>query len=118
MTFQCARFSSNKDVVKASQNSPPFRQGSQGEGIRIIQMALIDLGFPMPRSTHRGQALPDGIFGAETAQIVKAFQTANMLAADAVVGTRTLARLDALMALKSEAQVRLDTLQRKKSTGD
>jgi peptidoglycan hydrolase-like protein with peptidoglycan-binding domain len=118
MTFQCGRFSSNADMVRASQNMPPFRQGSKGEGVRVLQMAFIDLGFAMPRSTNGGHSLPDGIFGSETVQVTIAFQKANLLKGDGIVGTQTLARLDALMALKSEAEFRMDALRRRKAKGD
>ena len=66
MALQCARFSSEPDIVRASTNSPPLRRGSQGDGVHVLQLALIDLGFAMPISTKNGTSLPDGIFGAET----------------------------------------------------
>ena len=79
MALQCARFSSEPDIVRASTNSPPLRRGSQGDGVHVLQLALIDLGFAMPISTKNGTSLPDGIFGAETLKAVTAFQKANGL---------------------------------------
>jgi len=115
--LQCARFSNEPDLVKASSNNPALRQGARGTGVRALQMALIDLGFPMPVSTNSGRNLPDGIFGAETAKTVGAFQRANDLTADGVVGQNTMARLDALIAAQSDLVVQSDILSGNKSKG-
>lgn len=115
--IQCARFSSEPDLVKASSNSPPLRQGAGGEGVRALQMALIDLGFPMPISTNNGQSLPDGIFGSETAKTVVAFQKANNLAPDGVVGQNTMKKLDSLIAAQSDVVTQMDVLSGNKSKG-
>lgn len=115
--LKCARFSSEPDLVKASSNSPPLRQGARGEGVRGLQMALMDLGFPMPISTNTGQSLPDGIFGAETAKTVIAFQKANKLAPDGVVGQHTMAQLDALTAGQSAVVTQTDMMSGNKSKG-
>jgi peptidoglycan hydrolase-like protein with peptidoglycan-binding domain len=117
MAFQCARFSSEPDIVRASTNSPPLRQGSHGDGVRVLQLALIDLGFEMPVSTHSGASLPDGIFGAETLRAVMAFQRANGLVADGVAGAHTMERLDKIIATQSTAQARADALGGDKSKG-
>ena len=45
MALQCARFSSEPDIVRASTNSPPLRRGSHGDGVHVLQLALIDLGL-------------------------------------------------------------------------
>jgi peptidoglycan hydrolase-like protein with peptidoglycan-binding domain len=117
MALQCARFSSEPDIVRASTNSPPLRRGSHGEGVRTLQLALIDLGFAMPISTKNGTALPDGIFGAETQKMVTAFQRANGLVADGVVGANTVAQLDKVIAAQSAAQVRADAVSGDKPKG-
>lgn len=117
MTLQCARFSSEPDIVRASTNSPPLRQGSRGDGVRVLQFAFIDLGFAMPISTDKGAGLPDGIFGAETLKTVMAFQRANGLVVDGVVGARTMERLDKIIAAQSEAQARADARGGDKSKG-
>jgi peptidoglycan hydrolase-like protein with peptidoglycan-binding domain len=108
MALQCARFSSEPDIVRASTNSPPLRRGSHGDGMRVLQLALIDLGFAMPISTKNGESLPDSIFGAETLKTVMAFQKANGLVADGVVGAHTVERLDKVIAAQSAAQARAD----------
>jgi len=117
MAFQCARFSSEPDIVRASTNSPPLRQGSRGEGVRVLQLALIDLGFAMTISTNNGASLPDGIFGAETLKAVMAFQRANGLVADGIAGAHTMERLDTVTAAHSAAQARADALGVDKSKG-
>ncbi len=110
MGFQCARFSGEPDVVRAAANNPPLRQGAKGDGVRALQLALIDLGFAMPISTRNGKPLPDGAFGAETQSAVIAFQRANGLVQDGVAGAHTLAELDAIMAVRSAATARVDAL--------
>src|SRR4029450_7104625 len=65
MALQCARFSSEPDIVRASTNSPPLRRGSHGDGVHVVQLALIDLGFAMPISTKNGASLPDGVLRGE-----------------------------------------------------
>ena len=45
MALQCARFSSGPDIVRAATNSPPLRRGSHGDGVHVLQLALIGLGF-------------------------------------------------------------------------
>ena len=117
MALQCARFSSEPDIVRASTNSPPLRQGSRGEGVRVLQLALIDLGLAMSISTHNGTSLPDGIFGAETLKTVMAFQRANGLVTDGVAGAHTIERLDTVIAAQSAALARADALGGDKSKG-
>ena len=117
MALQCARFSSEPDIVRASTNSPPLRRGSQGDGVHVLQLALIDLGFAMPISTKNGASLPDGIFGAVTLKAVTAFQRANGLVADGIVGANTMAQLDKACAVQSAAQARADAFSGDKPKG-
>jgi peptidoglycan hydrolase-like protein with peptidoglycan-binding domain len=117
MALQCARFSSEPDIVRASTNSPPLRRGAHGDGVHVLQLALIDLGFAMPISTKNGTSLPDGIFGAETLKAVTAFQRANGLVADGIVGAHTMERLDKAIAAQSAAQARADAVSGDKSKG-
>lgn len=100
MALICGRLSGEPEITRAWANSPPLRQGARGEGVRVLQLALIDLGTPMPRSTANGLALPDGIYGTETAAAVTAFQRLNGLVADGIAGRQTLERLDALLAAR------------------
>ncbi len=66
-----------------------------------MQHGLIDVGYPMPRSTSNGTKSPDGIYGQETSKILKQFQRDNALVVDGVAGRLTLGRLDELLLLES-----------------
>jgi peptidoglycan hydrolase-like protein with peptidoglycan-binding domain len=102
MALSIPRLAVNTQIQAAAVNQPPLKVGSSGEGVVILQQALVDLGFTMPRSTRGGNSLPDGIFGAETEQVVKQFQTGNGLTADGVVGRLTLERLEAALIADSD----------------
>jgi N-acetylmuramoyl-L-alanine amidase len=80
------------DYVRATTatapiTSPPIlRQEARGECVRKLQLALASAGFdPGPI---------DGIFGRQTTAAVHAFQIANGLVPDGVVGPQTLAELN------------------------
>ena len=103
MALTSARLAGNARLAAASNNQPSLKQGEpQNSGVAILQLALSDLGTPMPRSMKRpGEA--DGIFGKETVEAVKAFQRLNGLTPDGVVGRMTLARLDEILIARSAA---------------
>ncbi len=109
MPLSTARFSQNDRLRKASENAPPLKPGERGEGVAIVQLALIDLGFRMPNSTAGGAALPDGIFGPETQSTVIAFQRANGLAPDGIVGRLTLTALERAIIAITAAQAAADS---------
>lgn len=58
----------------------------QGEDVRAVQQRLLDLGY-----TQVGTV--DGVFGPRTETAVRAFQQANQLQVDGVVGPQTRAQL-------------------------
>lgn len=60
--------------------------GCSGEEVRVLQQALIDLGY------YEGTA--DGTFGDQTEAAVRAFQSANGLKADGLAGTKTRLKLE------------------------
>ncbi|NLI60037.1 MAG: peptidoglycan-binding protein, partial [Clostridiales bacterium] len=62
-----------------------LRQGSRGSQVKTLQERLNSLGY------NAGTA--DGIFGSRTRSAVIAFQRANKLAADGIVGPATIAKL-------------------------
>ena len=117
MPLSCGRLSGNADIVKASNNAPPLAQGARNEGVRVLQMALIDLGQSMPLSTGGGTQLPDGIFGSETAAAVRNFQRVNGLAADGVAGRDTLTRLDQVLAAKGSVDARISSTRGSRPRG-
>jgi len=63
---------------------PVLRRGSTGQGVKRLQRALAARGF---------QLALDGQFGPATEGAVRAFQAANGLVSDGVVGPRTWAGL-------------------------
>jgi peptidoglycan hydrolase-like protein with peptidoglycan-binding domain len=94
------RFSGNQRLQRAQQNGPPLQRGERGDAVRILQQALIDLRFAMPRSKPRPADDPDGVFGAETETAVRNFQRRERLVSDGVVGRLTLGRLDQIFSAK------------------
>lgn len=76
--------------VPVSNTAPRgiWRRGSTGEAVRLIQEQLGIAGFY--------NYAADGVFDAETEIAVKAFQQANNLTADGVVGPNTQAALPAV----------------------
>ena len=62
-----------------------LRRGDTGAEVRYLQELLTTAGWPVAA---------DGVFGAATEEAVRAFQAANGLEADGVVGARTWERLE------------------------
>jgi peptidoglycan hydrolase-like protein with peptidoglycan-binding domain len=96
MALKSPRFASNVRCQKASENNPSMNWGETSEGVKALQQALIDLGFPLPLSTKK-TGKPDGIFGNETFTQLKAFQSKNKLKPDGSAGRFTWAKLDELL---------------------
>ncbi|MFH7028660.1 MAG: peptidoglycan-binding protein [Heteroscytonema crispum UTEX LB 1556] len=59
---------------------PALRRGNFGLPVRILQRFLFDRGY---RLTN------DGIFGKQTEEFIKDFQTKSRLLADGIVGVKT-----------------------------
>lgn len=93
MTLESPRFVSSSHLAKAENGSKIIKKGSRGRHVHLLQMALIDLGYQMPRSIGRIYS-PDGIFGRETEEKVMAYQTANNLHPDGKIGSNTMMALD------------------------
>lgn len=66
---------------------PTVREGASGEITKLIQERLIFLGYSC------GAAGADGKFGKDTKAAVQAFQKANGLTADGIVGKNTWKKL-------------------------
>ena len=73
-----------------------MRIGESGEGVEVLQQALIDLGIAMPRSTRK-TGFSDGVFGEETASALRSFQARERLERDGIAGRETLRRLDEIL---------------------
>jgi peptidoglycan hydrolase-like protein with peptidoglycan-binding domain len=84
------RFSGNNVLEACLDNEQTLSNGSSGAAVALIQQALIDAGFPLPRFGA------DGIFGNETRTALRNFQTASSLSADGVLGPNTMSALDSL----------------------
>ena len=67
--------------VDESKNIPTLRRGSQGDEVEELQALL--------NAKYGANLDVDSIFGAKTEAAVKAFQRANGLTADGVVGAKT-----------------------------
>jgi murein L,D-transpeptidase YcbB/YkuD len=94
-------FAGNAQLQKAAENSPPLRQGATGDGVAVVQQALLEVGITMPISIASGR--PDGIYGDETAAAVRKFQRQVGLLADGIAGRQTLLRLDGLYVLQERS---------------
>jgi hypothetical protein len=87
-------------LQNAYDNSLPLKNGETGDGVRIVQWCLRDLGYAMPVSFRKsGDA--DGIFGNETFRTIQDFQKDNGLGVDGIAGRETLDRLDKLFMEKT-----------------
>jgi len=82
------RFSETPELESAHDDKKHLKKGSTGLSVRILQQALLDAGYPLPRYGV------DGIFGGETETAVKAFQKAHGLKNDGIVGPETMQALD------------------------
>ena len=68
--------------------TPTIKKGSKGEAVKKLQTILVSLGYDL------GKNPIDGEFGTATAKAVKAFQQANGLEVDGIVGPQTWNALD------------------------
>ena len=70
------------DLQAINPNGPPIQEGSEGERVRRLQVALAVFGY------EPGAA--DGAYGPATRDAITAFQNDNNLTADGVAGRATL----------------------------
>lgn len=95
MTLRSARFSGVPELEAILvDRSARLRRGSRGRGVVLVQQALLDLGESLPRFGA------DGIYGSETEQAVRSYQTKRKaidpsVLVDGVVGKQTIGLLDA-----------------------
>ncbi|MBN1985807.1 MAG: DUF4157 domain-containing protein [Prolixibacteraceae bacterium] len=88
--LSAARFSGDHGLEAVFDDERVLRVGDSGASVSLMQQALVDAGFPLPRFGV------DGIFGNETRRALMDFQRASSLSADGVLGPNTMSALDAL----------------------
>lgn len=86
------RFAGNHVLEACYDNERILQSGASGTAVTLIQQALIDAGFPLPRFGA------DGIFGNETRQALMDFQRSSSLVVDGKLGPATMSALDALFS--------------------
>ena len=79
----------NEENPGGGETRRTLRAGMSGEDVQDVQRTLLSLGYDL------GASGMDGRFGSATRAAVTAFQRANGLAADGVVGPATWQMLDA-----------------------
>ena len=104
MPLKSRLFRNSARVTRAAANNPPFFKGEAGNGVMLLQAALIKLGHPLPVSTSK-KGVPDGILGSETEGAIRAFQSKHKLSVDGDAGRQTITLLDELLA-KAEKPAR------------
>lgn len=72
-----------KEVAKVTVELEMLQKGSKGEQVKTLQRLLVMLGYSV------GNAGVDGDFGNGTLNAVKAYQKANKLGVDGIVGKNT-----------------------------
>lgn len=96
---------SNARLEQAANGPPsikPAPPADDADAVRRIQRALVALGHPLPKSFPNGPAQPpDGQYGQETFQAVRAFQQRVFPGQpsewDGRAGKNTLAKMDAML---------------------
>jgi len=93
-----SRFEINSRLRAVADGSAQIGPGEQNQNaVRLLQRALVILGYPMPLSTNPDGSM-DGIFGSETSYVVKTFQGEQQIKDSAGrVSSDTLDKLDELM---------------------
>lgn len=100
MSLTSQRFADNDRLQRASENKPALHVGEPNqEAVQILQQALLDLGYKMPKTTKK-TGEPDGIYGGETAAAVKQFEDDQGLTIhdSGIAGREVLGRLDEIYA--------------------
>ena len=87
--------SANNPTLTELMGTDVLRQGSRGEGVTVLQRALVDAGYSVT---------VDGIFGSGTRGVVMAFQRSCGLVADGLVGPKTAAAIEAGPAGREQDQ--------------
>jgi zinc D-Ala-D-Ala carboxypeptidase len=88
--------------VRVARDWPAVREGASGNRVYVIQFLLNFRSYPVPT---------DGKFGPATTKAVKAFQTANHLKVDGIVGGGTWEKLIAVPLKLGDSNLAVKGLQ-------
>jgi len=97
------KLSGNTELEKTFDNERIVSKPSKGDHVKLLQEALIDLGFPLPKFGA------DSDYGGETVTAVKDFQKKAGMSEkdqDGIVGRKTIGLLD--MSLRNNNTVSTD----------
>lgn len=93
MSLSYPPFLATPGILAAYRNAPALRKGSQGLAVRVLQSALLQLGYSLPKSSMG--KVPDGSFGSGTEAALKASQVrAGLVPPDGIAGRNTIQALD------------------------
>jgi len=81
---------SNPVLQEVFDGKKVMGHGDRGEAVRLIQVALMNAGFPLPLYGA------DGIFGSETGRAVNAFQDSAGLGGNEIIDSSTITSLDSM----------------------
>lgn len=87
-TLTASRFKNHPELEAALQRQRLIKKGAKGGFVSVLQKALIDDGFSLPKFGV------DGDFGNETKNAVWDYQTKHNLGKDGIVGPETMGHLD------------------------
>jgi hypothetical protein len=106
MALTAVRFKSDPRFPSVASGVLPMKLTTpqeNGSAVVIVQRALIDfLHIPMPNTTNAKEGIPDGFFGQESKDAVKAFQSAKGLTPDGDIGKDTMTALDVTFAADTD----------------
>jgi hypothetical protein len=88
--LKSAEFAKNITLESVYDNERYLSNGSSGDGVILLQKALIKYGHLLPEFGA------DGIFGFETRGAVISFQAEHQLTVDGIVGPETIGHLDSM----------------------
>lgn len=91
-TLTAARFQNHPELLAALQRKRYIKKGAKGGYVSVLQKALIDDGFSLPKYGV------DGDFGNETKNAVLNYQIKHNLKQDGIVGPETMGHLDSNFA--------------------
>lgn len=109
MALMSSHFRGDQRMLLAQNNAPPLKRGHAEYAVRLLQQALEDLGYPLPKSKEKYGSL-DGEYGGETRGKVWEFQKDEKLKKDGVAGKNTITKMDEMLVAKRKIMPRLPDL--------